>query len=313
MTRRISFKGPTSKRKSRRKINYYPSLMRILKVFAVACVSAAMGIGFVFVLREGFISLENYVKKNVPVWEEGSTLKLIDVPPWVNEPLKTKIYAAAAPRPVLIPNEEAARLVEENLAQTTAWLDKVTVQSTHDSIQITGRWRRPLALVKSSLNKFYVDSDMVVLDFVPLPNLHIVRVEGLPLIIKAPRPGIVWQRDDLAAAVAILAHLQRMDKILTPEKPLFYDIASIDMSNFKGRTNSRFPHIVLYTKDNTEIIWGAEVGEWQKYLESTDEQKLAKLYEYYRKHGSLLAGVTGVKYINLCDPQDNIPLPIDKY
>jgi hypothetical protein len=101
-----------------------------------------------------------------------------------------------------------------------------------------------------------------------------------------------------------------MDRLVTPDKPLLYEIASVDVSNFKGRENSRFPHIVLYTKDNTEIIWGAEVGTWQQFLESTDEQKLAKLYEYYKKHGSLLGGV---KYINLRDPQDNIPLPIDKY
>ena len=309
----MSFKGGTPKRKSRRKTNYYPGLMRVLKVFAVACVSAAMGIGFVFVLREGFISLDNYVKNNVSIWEKESPLKLIDIPPWVNEPLKTKIYAAAAPRQDLIPNEETARLVQKNLAQKVPWLDKVTVQATHDSIQITGKWRKPLALVKSSLSKFYVDSDMVVLDFVPIPNLHIVRVEGLPLIIKTPPSGIVWQRDDLASAVAILAHLERMDKIVTPEKPLLYDIASIDMSNFEGHANSRFPHIVLYTNDNTEIIWGAEIDNWQPHLESTDEQKLAKLYQYYEKHGSLLGGVTGVKYINLRDPQDNIPLPIDKY
>ncbi len=287
--------------------------MRILKVFAVACVSAAMGIGFVFVLREGFISLDSYVKKNVHIWKKDSPLKLINIPPWVNEPLQTKIYAAAAPRPDLIPNEETARLVSNNLVQKVPWLHEVRVQTTHDSIQISGKWRRPLALVRSSLNKFYVDSDMVVLDFVPLPNLHIVKVEGLPLIIKTPPSGRVWQRDDLAAAVAILANLQRMDKNVTPEKPLLYDIASIDMSNFKGLENTRFPHIVLYTKDNTEIIWGAEIGEWQKYLESPDEQKLAKLYQYYKKHGTLLGGVTGVKYINLCDPQDNIPLPIDKY
>lgn len=310
----MSFKGRNSKRKSRRKINYYPSLMRILKVFAVACLSAAMGIGFVFVLREGFISLENYVKNNVPVWEKTSPLKLIDPPPWVNETLQTKIYAAAAPRPVLIPSEEAARLVQKNLAQTTPWLDEVTVQSTHDSIQITGKWRRPLAMVRSSLNKFYVDSDLVVLDFVSIPNLHVVRVEGLPLIIKTPPPGIVWQHDDLAAAVAVLKRLDRRDKdIEASQKPLLSEIDSIDVSNFEGRENARFPHIVLYAKDNTEIIWGAEVGKWQRHLESTDEQKLAKLYSYYKKHGSLLAGVTGVKYINLCDPQDNIPLPIDKY
>ncbi|NIP23456.1 MAG: hypothetical protein GWN67_04925 [Phycisphaerae bacterium] len=257
-----------------------------MKVFVVACVSAAMGIGFIFVLREGFISLDSYVKKSVPNWQKASPLKLIDVPLWVNEPLQTKIYAAAAPNGNLKPNEETARLVRNNLVRKVPWLDQVRVQTTHDSIQISGKWRRPLVLARSSMNKFYVDSDMVVLDYVPLPNLHIVRIEGLPLIIKTPLLGRVWQRDD---------------------------IASIDISNFKGRENTRFPHIVLYTKDNTEIIWGAELREWPKYLESTDEQKLAKLYEYYKKHGSLLGGVTGVKYINLCDPQDNIPLPVDKY
>jgi len=66
----------------------------------------------------------------------------------------------------------------------------------------------------------------------------------------------------------------------------------------------------LYAKDNTEIIWGAEVGKWQRYLESTDEQKLANLYSYYKEYGTLL---NSAKYINLRDPQDNIPLPIDKY
>jgi hypothetical protein len=309
-TKRISFKSRTPKRKSRRKRSFLPGLTRILKVFTVACVSAAMGIIFVSVVWFGFTSLDKYVKNNTSIGETTSTLELIDVPPWVNEPLKKKISAAAAPNGDLQPNEESARLIRNNLAQKVPWLDEVRVQYTHDSIQITGRWRRPLALVKSSLSKFYVDSDLVVLDFVLIPNLHVVRVEGLPLIIITPQLGRVWQRDDLAAAVAILARLERMDKIVTPEKPLLSEIASIDMSNFKGRANSRFPHIVLYTKDNTEIIWGAEIGEWQKYLESTDEQKLAKLYEYYRKHGSLLGGV---KYINLRDPQDNIPLPIDKY
>ncbi len=287
--------------------------MRVMKVFVVACVSAAMGIGFIFVLREGFISLDSYVKKSVPNWQKASPLKLIDVPLWVNEPLQTKIYAAAAPNGNLKPNEETARLVRNNLVRKVPWLDQVRVQTTHDSIQISGKWRRPLVLARSSMNKFYVDSDMVVLDYVPLPNLHIVRIEGLPLIIKTPLLGRVWQRDDIAAAVEILTNLRRMDENVTPEKPLLYDIASIDISNFKGRENTRFPHIVLYTKDNTEIIWGAELREWPKYLESTDEQKLAKLYEYYKKHGSLLGGVTGVKYINLCDPQDNIPLPVDKY
>ena len=68
--------------------------------------------------------------------------------------------------------------------------------------------------------------------------------------------------------------------------------------------------IPLLAEDNTEITWGAEVGKWQLHLESTDEQKLAKLYGYYKDYGTLSGDA---KYINLRDPQDNIPLPIDKY
>ncbi|GAJ08013.1 unnamed protein product, partial [marine sediment metagenome] len=68
-------------------------------------------------------------------------------------------------------------------------------------------------------------------------------------------------------------------------------------------------HIVLYTTDDTEVIWGAELGKWQQHLEATDAEKLAKLYAYYEEYGSLLGDV---KYINLRDPQDRIPLPIDK-
>jgi hypothetical protein len=101
-----------------------------------------------------------------------------------------------------------------------------------------------------------------------------------------------------------------MDKSVTPNKPLLYDIDRIDVSNFTGRKNSRLPHIVLYTRDDTEVIWGAEFGRWQRYLEATDEEKLAKLYAYYKEYGSLSGGV---KYINLRDPQDNIPQPADKY
>jgi len=312
-TKRISLKAGASKRSSRRKTAYLPSLTRTLKVFALACVSAVGGIGFILVVGLGFTSLENYVKNNVPIWEKTTTLKLIDAPDWVNDQLKKKIYAAAAPNGDLIPNEEAAQMVRENLAMEAAWLDDVRVQTTHDSIQISGRWRKPLAMVRTGLKKLYVDSEMVVLDFVPIQNLPIVRVEGLSPILKTPPPGGVWQRDDLAAAVAILARLEGMDELVTPEKPLLFEIATIDVSNFKGRADSRFPHIVLYTKDNTEITWGAEVNAWQQHLESKDEEKLAKLYAYYKKHGSLLSGVSGVKYINLRDPQDNIPLPIDKY
>jgi hypothetical protein len=293
-TKRISFKLGTSKRKKQR--TYKPSLTGILKVLAIVCVFAGGGVSLYFA--------ERYVKSAKPA--ETGPLELVDVPEWVSSELKAKIRAAAGGKTFRL-DEETAGMVAENLA-FVAWLDNIKIQTTHKQVLIEARWRKPLAMVKSGSQNFYVDDELVVLDFVPIPNLPIVRIEGLSE--RVPSPGEVWQSDDLDAAVTILAKLDQMDKSVTPGKPLLYEIDRIDVSNFNGRKNSRLPHIVLYAKDDTEIIWGAEFGTWQRYLETTDEEKLAKLYTYYKEYGSLSGGV---KYINLRDPQDNIPQPVDKY
>ncbi len=277
-------------------------MIGVLKVLAAVSVLAGVVIGFVF--------LNKYVKKAVPVSEKTASLELVDVPAWVNEPLKEKIYAAAkANGEDFKLDEDAARLAAGNLAPV-AWLEKVQVQTTHDRLLIKAKWRKPMVLVKRGLQRFYVDAELVVLDFVPMLNLPVVKVKGLSVTTKPPPLGKVWQKDALRAAVAILAQLDQMDSLVAAEKPLLYEIDSVDVSNFNGRKNRRLPHIVLYTKDNTRIIWGAEIGTWQRYLEATDEDKLAKLYSYYKEYGSLLGGA---KYINLRDPQDNIPQPVDKY
>ena len=275
----------------------------MLKLSIVVCALAGTVIGLVF--------LERYVKDTVPVSEGVIGLELANVPAWVNNQLKEKVLAAAkGDGEDLRLDENAAGSVQQNIKRKVVWLDEITVQRTHDGFRIEGRWRRPVALVKSGLRQFYVDAEQVVLDFVEMPHLPIVKIAGLSLITRTPPLGEVWQRDDLAAAIAILEQLRRMDRLVAQDKPLLYEIDRVDVSNFNGRENSKHPHIVLYAKDNTQIIWGAEVGKWQQYLESTDEQKLAKLYGYYKEYGTLSGGA---KYINLRDPQDNIPLPIDKY
>jgi hypothetical protein len=272
-----------------------------LTVLAIVCVFAVLGVGIVF--------LDKYVRKTAPV-RVSIAIELVAVPAWVNDQLKEKVYAAAVAGGEPKLDENTAVLVQQNIVQRVAWLAEVRVQTTHEGLRIAGRWRKPLALVKSGLRKSYLDSEQVVLDFVPMPNLPVVEVRGLSPITKMPQPGEVWQRDDLAAAVAIISRLDRMDELTTPDKPLLYEVNSIDVSNFNGRKDTNQPHIVLYTKDGTEIIWGAELGTWGQHLEATDEQKLAKLYGYYKEYGSLKGGA---KYINLRDPQDKIPLPIDKY
>jgi len=269
-------------------------------VLAIVCVFAALGVGIVF--------LDKYVRKTAPV-RTSIAIELVAVPVWVNDQLKEKVYAAATAGGEPKLDENTAVLVQQNITQRVAWLADVRVQTTHEGLRIEGRWRKPLAVVKSGLRKSYLDDEQVVLDFVPMPNLPIVEAKGLSAT-KMPQPGEVWQRDDLAAAVAVLSRLDRMDELATPDKPLLREIESIDVSNFNGRKNTGQPHIVLYTKDGTQVIWGAELGMWGQHLEATDEDKLAKLYGYYKEYGSLMGRA---KYINLRDPQDKIPLPIDKY
>lgn len=294
-TKRISFKLGTSKRKKQQ--NHRPNLTGILKTFAIVCVFAAAGVAIYLA--------ERHVKSARPAGT--GPLELVNVPEWVSSELKEKIYNAAGGKTFRL-DEDAAQIVAENLA-LVAWLDNVKIQTTNERLLVEALWRKPVVMVKSGSQSFYVDAELVVLDFVPMPNLPVVKVEGL-LTTKMPSPGDVWQSDDLDAATTILTKLDQMDKSVTPAKPLLRDINRIDVSNFSGRKNSRLPHIVFYTKDDTEIIWGAEFGQWQRYLEATDEEKLAKLYAYYKEYGSLSGGV---KYINLRDPQNNISQPIDKY
>jgi hypothetical protein len=294
---------PRQKKKRRRADFRMPSFPTILKVAAAVCVLIGLAVGFVF--------LEKYIKETGLIAQKTVPIKLIDVPEWVTEPLKEKIYAAARPDGEdLSIDENTAALVHRNIETSVAWIQQVKVQATHDAIRISGHWRKPLAIVKQGSQNFYVDEELVVMDFVPMPNLPIVKVEGFSSAEKPPSPGDTWRGGDLAAAVDVLVRLHKMDKLISPGNPLLDTIDRIDVSNFNGRKNNRLAHIILYTKDNTEIIWGAEVGTWQRHLEATDEEKLTNLYAYYKEHGLLLGGA---KYINLQYSQVNVSLPVDKY
>ncbi|NLZ07537.1 MAG: hypothetical protein GXY19_20395 [Phycisphaerae bacterium] len=261
---------------------------------------------FVLVAAGAFLRYaEGYVGAARPT-EEGR-LVLVGVPAWANWDLKARVVAAAGGDRFPV-QEETAEVVARNLAQMS-WLDDVSVHVTYDSVCVQARWRKPVALIERGPSKFYVDADLVVLDYMPMAHLPIVKVEGVSQGLP-PSPGALFDRDDLAAAVKLIILLNRMDAEVTPKSPLLEQIANIDVTNYKGRRNHRDPHIVLNSKDGTLIYWGAEIGEWAKHLEAKDEQKLAKLYTYYKESGSLSAGV---KYINLYDPQDKVPQPIDKY
>ena len=289
---------------TRRPKKKHPANRRgIPPAFMIICIIAALVILFVF--------LNKYVKKHNLSANARPLLELVMAPEWINEPLKEMIYeAATADTLQLSIDDGTARAVQKNLEENFFWIDDIQVRVTGRTIRIKGRWREPLALIRRGMQRYYIDEELMTLNYVPIDGLAIIKIEGFLLTTRLAGPGVLMANEDIASAVEVLSLLRQMDRKVTPDKPLLSEIERIDISNFKGREYKSRPHIVLYTTDNTEIIWGAEVGAWQRNLESTDEQKIAKLYEYYQKIGSLLKGV---KYINLRDPQGNIPQPIDKY
>lgn len=276
----------------------------VLKIALFICCFALVLAGFTF--------LDGYVKKETTGQSGSRSIELVgDVPDWVSEEIKNRIYAAAtaeANSDNSTAEDKIAVTAQQNIAQMVPWLADARVQTTHKSVLITGRWRKPMLLVTADKNKFYIDSELVVLDYITI-NLPVISIAGLELSKIPPTPGHVFKGDDLSAGMAVLNRLSRMDSAVSADKPLLHHIDRIDVSNFDGRKNKREPHISLYTKDGTQIIWGSELGTWQRHLESPDDDKLAKLYTYYQQYGTL----SGVKYINLRDPQQKIYLPVDKY
>jgi hypothetical protein len=277
-------------------------MLSFFKVAVLICVLGAVGVGFVYI--------EHYVRAANDIASRIGELELIDPPEWMNSELEKKLLdAIRAHGEDLRIDEDAAESVYRNIIELVPWLQDVRIRTTSRAIIVEARWRKPLAQVAIGAKKFYVDKDQMVLDFLPLSDLPVVEIRGIAAG-QAPRVGQLWGRDDVQAALDILSRLDIMDNAVTPGKPLLREIAAIDVSNFQGRKNSAKRHIILCAGDNTEIFWGAEFGMSQRSMEVPDEEKIARLYAYYKENGTLL---TGVKYINLCDPRQSVPQPTDRY
>jgi hypothetical protein len=272
-------------------------------IFAFIVVFVAIGVGFMF--------LERFVKSNMNLNEKTVPVQLVDFPDWGDTELKEKIISTAGSNIKL--TEDVALRVGENLAMF-AWLYDIKVQVSNNAIAVSAKYRKPVGIINDHDQQFYVDDELVILDYIPMRKLPMVEITGVPgHLLSWRNVGAKWQRDDVAAAVELLALLARMDSQVVPNKPLLAEIKSIDMSNFSGRRSASQPHIVLYAKDGTEIRWGAKKGQWQRYLEAKDEEKLTLLYNTYQELGTVqLRAAQKGSFIDLTR-QQSLSLPIDRY
>jgi hypothetical protein len=173
--------GALGGRKKRRKASWVgPGLLSIARILAVVCFLSGAALGLLF--------LEEYVNKTVVTSGDAVYLELAGVPSWVDDQLKEKVCSVVenSGGNVRI-DDDAALSVQHSIERQVAWLDDVKVRARQDGLRVEGRWRKPIAVIKSNLPEpRYVDSEHVVLDFVPLPNLPIIEITGLAMNIDIP-------------------------------------------------------------------------------------------------------------------------------
>ena len=145
----------------------------------VAGLKVALSIMFLTILVAGgaisLIYMDRYVSKTANEETENSSstikdgsLKLIDPPTWLNQDWVDNLIAATGGKRFPL-NQDSARKVGQRL-ETLSWLNNVRVQTTPDYLTVEAEYRRPVGWVKPGRNrKVYLDVDMTLLDFIPVP------------------------------------------------------------------------------------------------------------------------------------------------
>jgi len=264
-------------------------------IFGVVLAAAAVCVGFFY--------LEKYVNKVSPVALSTGPLEFPhdNVPDWFNEELAGLMRVTAGGK-IFELNEASAKAAAEKLS-TLAWLEGLKVQTTKDSLRVTARYRKPIAMIKLGGRKYCIDENLVAMRHLNIANLPIVEITGSTL--RSIDDVIV--QEDITAAVKLIKLLSEMDKVIKPAPPLLNEIASIDVSNFNGRDPRSVSksHINLHVKDanNTAIYWGNELGKTTGNIEATDNQKLSSLYQSYTENKKNTLLNKNVKFIDLRRPR----------
>ena len=134
---------------------------------------------------------------------------------------------------------------------------------------------------------YYLDLDGVVLPRVRLGGTgeHLVRLRGWSLGV--PAPGERINSPAVLAGLELLAMFRKVDEDLDWEERLWEELAVLDVSNFEGRISNADAHLVVYTTNDTEILWGAQVGRSRVLYEAPYKEKLRRLYQHKKGEGSL--------------------------
>ena len=304
------------KRKTRRsKPDPAATAQRIWTVLRIVAVVIVLG-----ALAFGFVQLDRYVK-NLPELQRSGNLELYGLPSWVRSSPALQAVIRDAAGAKLPPAEQTAEAIGHRL-EALPWMYNVHVQTGSQTVKVRADYRRPRARVRRGEQTWHVawieasdvlynpqERCVVVLPALAIEGVSLVEIAGF--VSRPPRlqeGAALWHAEEVVSTVELLAALSRMDEITCPEQPLLSHISRIDVDNFNGRKDPKQSHIVLYALDDTPIRWGASFGQAATYSESTEQEKIASLYTFYKQHGRL---ENTVKCIDLRIAQVLPPRPLE--
>ncbi len=268
-----------------------------IAVFVAVCLAAAAAIF-------GLSRLKGYVKSLSEFDVNVASITIADPPAWAPRALGAEIRAAL-PEKANIFDSDLLRKVYKS-CRDLYWVEQIdSVRKVYpNTLELKMKLRTPAAYVRYGGEPYLTD-----LKGSRLPRHYYRKPDGVPdmLYIKGiggtpPEPGEKWgDHEALMAAIAVV------EDIADTELCRRARITTVDADNFSGRKDITYSHIVLWTEDQTRILWGRS-SSTPEFGDLSTKEKLANLEKALKKY----SGLDNIEYVNVFSVAGECPGP-DKY
>ena len=241
--------------------------------FVAVCLAAAAAIFGLSRLRSYVASLSEF---DINV----ASITIADPPAWAPRSLGAEIRAAM-PGKANIFDRDLTREVYKS-CRSLYWVEQIdSVRKVYpNTLELKMKLRTPVAYVRYGGEPYLTDRKGR-----RLPNHYYRKPDGVPnlLDIKGiggtpPEPGAKWgDCEALTAAIAVV------EDIANTELCRRTRITTVDAGNFNGRKDITYSHIVLWTENQTQILW-IRSSKTKEYGDLSTKEKLDNLNMALQKY-----------------------------
>jgi hypothetical protein len=241
----------------------------------------------------GFVQLRRHVERDLSYPPTAPAIVLKDRPLWMTEKLAEQIALSVRPRRAYSAMD--AHLLDEivETLQKNPWVREVRqvrrafANAPGDAIEIHCDYRAPMAMVAWKSQYVLVDGEgyrlpekisadkvqRTLLSDDGKVNIRIIEgISAMPPYLD----GQKWSGEDIQAGLDLC-------KLLYGQ-PYAEEIHRVNVANYRGRKNAREAQLVLITKYQSEIRWGAPIKSATNF-ELPPAQKLERLAAVQQKYG----------------------------